>query len=281
MLDEDPADLAQCAYNQFLASAQAVKAMKTIIPDGKIGCMIAYTLSYPKTCNPEDQLAAFQRAHSHTFFTDVMCRGYYPSYMLKEYEKKQIVLDTREEDSLILKEGIVDYIGISYYSSGLVTTEKRDMLNNNSMMGPANPYLQTNAWGWSIDPTGLRYSLNELYERYNLPIMIVENGIGYADEREEDRIHDDYRIDYMKKHLQAIAQAMNEDGVEVLDYTTWGWLDLISLGTGEMKKRYGIVYVDKDDQGNGSYKRYKKDSYYWYKKVIQSNGKEILENEEN
>jgi len=237
--------------------------------------MIAYTMAYPKTCNPKDQMESIFKSHSHSFFSDVMCRGFYPSYKWKEYEREEIQLDIQEKDMKILTEGTVDFIAFSYYSSGVCTTEMVDDLGTNKMMGPINPYLKVNAWGWSIDPEGLRFSLNTLYERYNKPLIIVENGLGYDDKVENGKIHDDYRIAYTKAHLEAINKAINLDGIDVFGYTTWGWLDLISLGTGEMKKRYGFVYVNRDDQENGNFERIKKDSFYWYKKVITSNGKEL------
>jgi len=275
MLTENPNDLAQCAHNQFLASAKAVISSKRINSQSKIGCMIAYTMAYPKTCNPKDQMESIFKSHSHSFFSDVMCRGFYPSYKWKEYEREEIQLDIQEKDMKILTEGTVDFIAFSYYSSGVCTTEMVDDLGTNKMMGPINPYLKVNAWGWSIDPEGLRFSLNTLYERYNKPLIIVENGLGYDDKVENGKIHDDYRIAYTKAHLEAINKAINLDGIDVFGYTTWGWLDLISLGTGEMKKRYGFVYVNRDDQENGNFERIKKDSFYWYKKVITSNGKEL------
>ena len=281
MLTEKKQDLAQCAHNQFVASAKAVIASRQINPQAKVGCMIAYTMAYPKTCNPKDQMESVIKSHEHSFFSDVMCRGYYPAYKWKEYQRKEIELEIEADDFEILKEGTVDYIAFSYYSSGVCTSEKHIDLGTNVMMGPVNPYLKVNAWGWAIDPEGLRFSLNTLYERYNLPLFIVENGLGYKDELKDGKVSDEYRIAYTKAHLESINMAINIDGIEIIGYTTWGWLDLISLGTGEMKKRYGLVYVNRDDNGNGDFQRIKKDSFYWYKQVIQSNGKDLEYNESN
>ncbi len=275
MMSENEQDLAQCAHNQFVASAKAVIASRAINPQAKVGCMIAYTMAYPKTCNPKDQMESIFKSHEHSFFSDVMCRGFYPAYKWKEYERKGIELDIDEDDLETIEEGTVDYIAFSYYSSGVCTTEKQGDLGTNVMMGPVNPYLKVNAWGWSIDPEGLRFSLNTLYERYNKPLFIVENGLGYKDELIDGKVEDGYRVAYTKAHLESISKAINLDGVEIIGYTTWGWIDLISLGTGEMKKRYGLVYVNRDDQGNGDFKRIKKNSFYWYKQVIETNGKDL------
>lgn len=273
MTEEDSTSYAQAAHNQFVASARAVKLSKSINPEVKIGCMIAYTLSYPKTCNPKDQLESLLKARTYNFFTDVQCDGVYPSYKWKEYEQKGIQLELEESDFQEIKEGCVDFIGFSYYTSGICAAKKEE--DEIGLMGPVNPYLKTNAWGWGIDSDGLRISLCNLYERYRKPLFIVENGYGYADEVVEGKIHDDYRIDYMRQHILAMNDAINLDGVDLLGYTPWGCIDISSLGTGEMKKRYGMIYVEKDDLGNGTLNRIKKDSFDWYKKCIASNGKEL------
>ena len=195
---------------------------------------------------------------------------------MKEYERKGIVLPIQEDDLKILKEGTVDYIGFSYYSSSCVSGDpKQEITSGNMTTSVINPYLEKSAWGWLIDPMGLRIALNQLQERYQLPLFIVENGLGALDHFEDGAIHDDYRIDYLRKHVQAMKDAIEIDGIDLMGYTPWGCIDLISAGTGEMQKRYGFVYVDNDDLGNGTKKRYKKDSFYWYQKVIQSNGNDL------
>ena len=195
---------------------------------------------------------------------------------LKEYQRKGIHLPVLEGDQQILKEGTVDYIGLSYYSSSCVSgDEKQEMTSGNMTTSVINPYLKTSEWDWLVDPVGLRIALNQLYERYELPLFIVENGLGAIDHMENGQIHDTYRIEYLKEHIYEMKKAIEEDGVDLMGYTPWGCIDVISAGTGEMRKRYGFVYVDKDDSGNGTMKRYKKDSFYWYQKVIQSNGEEI------
>ena len=211
------------------------------------------------------------------FFSDVQCRGYYPSYILKLLERENIIIKKEAHDDEILKEGCVDYIGFSYYNSGVVTTREdaKSTLGNGVKMAE-NPYLQESEWKWPIDPIGLRISLNILWDRYQKPLFIVENGLGAKDQEEADgSIHDDYRIAYMRDHIIEMKKAVEEDGVDLMGYTPWGCIDLVSAGTGEMKKRYGMVYVDMDDEGNGSLKRLKKDSFYWYQKVISSQGEDL------
>ncbi len=264
------------SYHQFLASAKAVKLAHQINPDMKVGMMIAYTACYALTCNPVDELKKMKDDQIRHFYMDVQCRGAYPAYKLKEYERKGIVLPIQEDDLKILKEGTVDYIGFSYYSSSCVSGDpKQEITSGNMTTSVINPYLEKSAWGWLIDPMGLRIALNQLQERYQLPLFIVENGLGALDHFEDGAIHDDYRIDYLRKHVQAMKDAIEIDGIDLMGYTPWGCIDLISAGTGEMQKRYGFVYVDNDDLGNGTKKRYKKDSFYWYQKVIQSNGNDL------
>jgi len=199
---------------------------------------------------------------------DVQVFGYYSDYQLKQYQNKNVHLDITDEDLEILKNGTVDFVSFSYYMS-MVQGEKRDGENfakGNMVAGLENPYLKSNEWGWQIDPVGLRITLNYLYQKYRKPLFIVENGLGSEDVLMSDgTIHDDYRIDYLRKHIQEMIKAVDEDGVPLLGYTMWGCIDLVSAGSGEMKKRYGFVYVDKDDYGNGTYKRFRKDSFYWYK----------------
>ena len=211
------------------------------------------------------------------FYYDVQCRGYYPNYKLKDLERKNVNLVKEDGDDEILKDGTVDFISFSYYNSSVISTRNNsEESSGNQLGGTKNPYLEESEWGWPIDPQGLRLVLNRLYDKYQLPLMIVENGLGAIDTIEEDgSINDDYRIDYLRKHIEQIDKAINYDGVEVWGYTPWGCIDLVSAGTGEMKKRYGFVYVDMDDYGNGSLKRKKKKSFEWYKRVIQSNGNDL------
>jgi len=212
------------------------------------------------------------------YYSDVMCRGYVPEYKLIDLKNKGIELIRNEEDDEILKAGTVDYIGFSYYQSGMAAASEDGMEKTagNMIYTLKNQYLETSEWGWTIDPVGLRYGLNLLYDRYHLPLFIVENGLGAKDVLEEDgSIHDPYRIDYMKKHIAEMEKAIERDGVNLMGYTVWGCIDLVACSSGQMSKRYGMIYVDRDDEGNGTMKRYKKDSFFWYKKVIASNGGEL------
>ena len=274
----DKQTLAQAAHHQFVASAKAVIMGHEINPDFQIGCMIAYSLAYAKTCNPDDVLQAWKRSGWCNFYSDVQCRGYYPSYKLKEYEREGIHLVVEPTDEELLKQGTVDYIAFSYYMSSVVSTDPKDneQAGGNLISGLKNPYLKASEWGWQIDPVGLRISLNYLYDRYQLPLFIVENGLGAVDKKEADgSIHDDYRINYLADHIKEMEKAIEEDGVDLMGYTPWGCIDLVSASTGEMKKRYGFIYVDKYDDGTGDYSRSKKKSFNWYKKVIASNGEDL------
>ena len=268
----------QAIHNVFVASAKAVKLGHEINPNFKIGMMVAYILSYPETCMPEDVQEDIEGSRDlKYFFCDVQCRGYYPAYKLKEFERKGIIINKGLEDDLILKEGVVDFLSFSYYNSAVSSARTdAETTEGNLIRVKKNPHLKVSAWGWPIDPIGIRVSLNYLYDRYQLPLFIVENGLGVSDVLEEDgTINDDYRIEYLKEHIEQMNKAVEIDGVDLMGYTSWGCIDLISAGTGEMKKRYGYVYVDRDDKGNGTLKRFRKNSFYWYKKVIESNG-EIL-----
>ena len=265
----------QALHHLFIASAKAVQLGHQIDSDNQIGMMLANILTYPETCNPADialELNVSRRLKY--FFSDVQCRGYYPSYILKQWEKENIEIIKESQDDQILKDGCVDYIGFSYYNSGVVTTrEDAGMSLGNGVNMAQNPYLKESEWKWPIDPIGLRISLNILWDRYQKPLFIVENGLGAQDTIDEDGcIHDEYRIHYMRDHIREMKKAVEEDGVDLMGYTPWGCIDLVSAGTGEMKKRYGMVYVDMDDEGKGSLKRIRKDSFYWYQKVIQSHG---------
>ncbi len=268
----------QSAHHKFIASAETVQYAHEHYPDIKVGMMFCALTSYPYSCNPKDVLGNMQKSDEGYFFCDTMCRGYYSNKAKKAMEAMGITLEIRDGDDEILRNGKVDFISFSYYSTTAFSYDMSDKetVGGNFSMGGKNPYLKTSDWGWQIDPIGLRITLNELYDRYQLPLMIVENGLGAEDKIEKDgSIHDDYRIEYLREHIKAMKDTINIDGVDLIGYTSWGCIDLISASTGEMKKRYGFIYVDKDNEGNGTLKRIKKDSFYWYKKVIESNGETL------
>lgn len=268
----------QSAHHQLVASALATKIGHEIDPENMIGCMLAAGTVYPNTCNPNDILAAQAANRENYFFIDVQSKGEYPSYSKRMLEELGVTLEISEDEKKILKEHTVDYIGFSYYSSRLRSADPEVMKNikdGNAFTSLTNPYLKESEWGWTIDPTGLRITMNELYDRYNKPLFIVENGLGAIDKIEADgSINDDYRIDYLRQHIEQMKEGV-KDGVNLLGYTPWGCIDLVSAGTGQMSKRYGFIYVDKDDDGNGTLKRSKKKSFNWYKNVISSNGDEL------
>lgn len=275
--NDNPQMRFQALHHQFIASARAVKLGHKINPDFKIGCMIAYMTNYPHTSSPDDILLTQQTTQINNMFcSDVQVRGYYPGYSLRYLKDNNISLKTKPEDDQILKEGTVDFYSFSYYMSLLVSSNPQgELVGGNIMGGIKNPYLETTDWGWQVDPKGLRYTLNEIYDRYQIPLMIVENGLGAVDNIEKDgSIQDDYRIDYIRDHIVQMKEAI-KDGVDLMGYTAWGCIDLVSVSSGEMEKRYGFVYVDKDNEGNGTLMRKKKKSFYWYKRVIQSNGEEL------
>lgn len=264
-------------HNQFVASALAVKLGHEINPTFKIGCMIAYIQLYPYTCNPEEiQFVQAQKQMQNWFCSDVQIRGYYPSYADEYFQKHGIQIEKEQEDDQILKEGTVDFYSFSYYMSNVYSLDATLAKSSGNMSrGFKNPYLKSSEWGWQIDPQGLRIALTEIYDRYQIPLMVVENGLGAIDERSDDgQFHDNYRIEYLREHIKAMRQAI-EDGVDLIGYTMWGCTDLVSASTGEMKKRYGFVYVDRDNDGNGDFHRERKDSFYWYQKVIATNGENL------
>lgn len=263
----------QAIHHQLVASAKAVKACHEIIPDAKIGNMLLGGLLYPLTCKPADVLETLQQNREWMFFGDVQARGSYPAYMKRFFKQQAIELQVTDDDRDALKE-TVDFISFSYYMSGCVTTDEdlNQKARANILNMVPNPHLQSSEWGWQIDPEGLRILLNMLYDRYQKPLFIVENGLGAKDVIESDgSINDDYRIQYLNDHLVQVAEAL-EDGVEVLGYTSWGPIDLVSASTAQLSKRYGFIYVDRDDQGNGTLARKRKKSFYWYREVINSNG---------
>lgn len=264
----------QAAHHQLVASALAVKIGHELIPGAKIGNMIASGFSYPETPHPKDALQGLLDERASYFFADVQGRGYYPTYMKAILAEKQVVIKEEPGDQQLLRENIVDFISFSYYMSGMSTREPASIETAGNLMGSRrNPYLETSEWGWQIDSVGLRMTLNKLYDRYQLPLFIVGNGLGAIDQLEPDgRVHDQYRINYLREHIVEMEQAISVDGVEIMGYTPWGCIDLISASTNEMSKRYGFIYVDQDDFGKGSLNRYRKDSFYWYQQVIASNG---------
>nr|WP_315968798.1 family 1 glycosylhydrolase [Candidatus Stoquefichus massiliensis] len=281
LLNNDDQSKAIGTYHQFIASALAVQKAHQINPNMKVGMMIAYTAAYALTCHPQDELKLMKDNQIRHFYCDVQCRGHYPDYKSQEYKRNHIKLPILPGDEDILKNGTVDYIGLSYYTSSCVSSDpKQNTTSGNMTTSVVNPYLKQSEWGWQIDAVGLRIALNQLYERYELPLFIVENGLGAIDERKDGVILDDYRIDYLREHIIEMKKAIEEDGVHIIGYTPWGCIDLISAGTGEMRKRYGFVYVDKDDAGHGTLNRYKKKSFYWYKNVIVSNGEDLEIGEE-
>ena len=273
--DEDYKKRLTHLHYQFVASAKAVKLGHEIDSENKIGCMLAGAITYPHTCDPKDILLNQQTMEENFWYCgDVQCFGAYPPFAKRIWRERNITdLDITEEDLKVLKEGTVDMFTYSYYMTNNVTThETEDTVQGNFAAGIRNPYLTYSDWGWALDPLGLQYSLEMIYDRYRIPLMVVENGLGAYDTVKEDGlIHDDYRIDYYRPHIKAMSAAC-DNGVDLIAYTTWGCIDLVSAGTGEMRKRYGFIYVDKHDDGTGDLSRRPKDSFYWYKKVIESNG---------
>ena len=266
----------QALHHQFVASAKVVKYAHEKYPQFMMGCMIAFMATYPLTCDPSDMILNQQKMQQGNWYCgDVQVRGEYPHFAHRLWKEQGVELHMEPGDLEVLKEGAVDFYTFSYYMSNCVTTHEGETTSGNLMGGIKNPYLKASDWGWQIDPQGLRYVLNEIYGRYRIPLMVVENGLGAYDERSEDgKFHDSYRIDYLREHIQEMAKAV-EDGVDLMGYTPWGCIDLVSASTGEMAKRYGFIYVNKFDDGTGDLSREKKDSFYWYKKVIATNGEDL------
>lgn len=268
----------QAAHHELVASALATKIAHEIDPENKVGCMLAAGQYYPFTCKPEDVWEGLCSDRENYFFIDVQSRGEYPAYAKKKMERNKIHIEVDEGDAALLKDHTVDFISFSYYSSRCASADPdvNAQTAGNVFASVKNPYLQSSQWGWQIDALGLRITLNTLYDRYQKPLFIVENGLGAIDEPDEDgNVEDDYRIDYLREHVKAMKAAVEEDGVDLMGYTSWGCIDLVSASTGEMSKRYGFIYVDKDDEGRGSLKRSRKKSFEWYKKVIASNGEDL------
>lgn len=258
----------QAVHHQFIANAQTVKYGHQIDNDIKIGMMLGLTNVYPASTKPQDVMATYKRWNKDTFFfSDVLARGEYPGYMLRYFEDNNIQLSIDQKELDLIKNNPVDFIAFSYYSSSLISADTPDSLL-------PNPELEEYIWGWSFDPIGFRYGFNVLWDRYHLPLFVAENGLGALDTVEDNKIHDAYRIKYLKAHIKQMKEAI-KDGVHIFGYAAWGPIDIVSYSQAEMSKRYGFVYVDLDDKGNGTGKRIRKDSFYWYQKVIESNGDQI------
>lgn len=268
-------DLYQAIHHELVASAKAVKLAHEMMPEAKIGCMILAMPTYPLTPKPEDVLSALKAKQKNYFFADVQARGEYPKYLDSYLKAEGVKIQMEPEDSGILK-NTVDFVSFSYYVSVCESAKEMESGEGNLIGGIPNPYLKASEWGWQIDPVGLRIVLNQFYDRYQKPLFIVENGLGAIDRLVQNNegewtVEDNYRIDYMRRHLKEVGNAIS-DGVEVMGYTSWGCIDLVSASTAELRKRYGFIYVDRNDDGTGSMKRYRKKSFYWYKNVIATNG---------
>ncbi|MEG0661353.1 MAG: glycoside hydrolase family 1 protein [Anaerorhabdus sp.] len=272
MLEDDFVDwnsaLYQATHHQFVACAQATELAHRIDSNMQIGMMLGDDTSYPATCKPEDVFANTQKLQmSLYFYSDVLLRGEYPGYALRYFHDHNIKVKFGTNDEKMIKENTADFLSFSYYYTRITEA--------GNISAKDNPHLEKSIWGWATDPLGFRNSLNQYWDRYQLPIFIAENGLGALDKIEIDgTIHDDYRISYLQAHIRAMKEAI-KDGVNVFGYASWGPIDIISCSQGEMSKRYGYIYVDIDDRGNGTRKRLKKDSFYWYKKVIESNGENL------
>lgn len=265
-------EIYQALHHQFVASAIVTKDCHEIIEGSQVGCMITKLTTYPRTCHPADVELTLKKNLENNFYADVQVFGKYPRLILRDLELRGIELHFEEGDLEVMKEHTVDFVSFSYYMSMTEShDENAERTPGNTVLGVKNPYLESTDWGWQIDPKGLKISLIELYDRYNVPLMIVENGMGAKDEFVDGKVHDPYRIEYFKSHFTAMKEAINE-GVDLIAYTSWGAIDIVSASTSQMSKRYGFIYVDQDDEGNGTLNRFKKDSFYWYKQVIETNG---------
>ena len=270
----------QASHHELVASAIATKIAHEVDKNNKVGCMLAAGIYYPYSSKPEDVLAAQQKNDEMYFFVDIQARGKYPNYALKKFERENLNIKIEKEDLELLKKYTVDFISFSYYSTRCAAADiekhAKGHEKDNIMKDIKNPELKQTDWGWTVDPLGLRITLNDIYDRYQKPMFIVENGLGAYDKVDKNGyVEDDYRIDYLREHIKNMKDAVEIDGVDLLGFTTWGPIDLVSAGTGEMTKRYGFIYVDRDDFGNGTLKRSRKKSFYWYKKVIESNGEDL------
>ncbi|MEB5950367.1 glycoside hydrolase family 1 protein [Enterococcus innesii] len=270
-------DVYQALHHQFVASSLVTKIAHEINPDNKVGCMITKLMTYPLTCDPLDVELTLKKNLENDFYADVQVKGAYPRMIEKDLEKRGIKIEMAPEDRQILKDHTVDFLSFSYYMSMAESGDPNaERTPGNTVLGVKNPKLPSTEWGWQIDPKGLKISLLSLYDRYQVPLMIVENGMGAIDILEDGHVHDPYRVDYFKAHFKQMKEAIDE-GVDLIGYTSWAPIDLVSAGTSQVTKRYGFIYVDADDEGNGSYDRLKKDSFDWYKEVIATNGASLVE----
>ncbi len=270
-----PQKVLNALHHMFVASAKAVIAAHEIDSEMKVGCMVAYMPVYPATCRPEDIFFGMNAEDVIHFFSDVHARGCYSSKARTWMERYGFAMPVVSDDLDVLMQGKVDFISFSYYQSLTICTDivSKVSSSGNLTASAGNPYLKESEWGWPIDGMGLRAALNTLYDRYSLPLMIAENGLGAKDVLTSDgKVHDPYRTAYLNSHVRAMKDAVEKDGVDLFAYTWWGPIDVISYSTGEMSKRYGFIYVDRDDEGNGTLKRYRKDSFNDYKRIIETNG---------
>ena len=273
--EENPKQLIyQSAHHMFVASALANKLCKEIIPDAKIGCMLSLSNIYPYDCQPETVFETMEIRRKSLFFSDVMIRGQYPGYAYRYFKENNVNIKMEDGDLEVIAKYPSEYLAFSYYKTSTHEKGKPSFFDTGGETNTPNPYLKTSDWGWQIDPMGFRYTCNELWDRYQVPLFPVENGLGANDTVIDGKIHDDYRISYTKDHIIALKEAI-KDGIDIMGYAYWGPIDIVSAGTGEMKKRYGFIYVDKDNYGNGTLNRIRKDSFYWYKHVIETNGEEL------
>lgn len=267
----------QCLHHEFVANAHAVRIVHEKSPGTPVGGMIARFCTYPATCRPEDNLQALHDdQYANWFYTDVMARGAYPAYMARYFDRVGVEIEMEPGDEELIAENTVDFLAFSYYFSQVATADQDwEKTAGNLVMANKNPYLESTEWGWQIDPMGLRITLNQMYDRYGLPLYIAENGLGTSDVLEADgTVHDPYRIDYLRRHVESLREAVI-DGVDVRGYMVWGFIDVVACGPLTMDKRYGVIYVDLDNEGKGTARRYRKDSFYWYQRCIASNGEEL------
>lgn len=264
----------QAAHHMFVASAKANKLCKEIIPDAKIGCMLSLSNIYPYDCQPQTVFETMEIRRKSLFFSDVMIQGEYPNYIHRFWKENNVEILMESGDLDVIKHYPSEYLAFSYYRTSTHEKGKPSYFDTGGEVNTPNPYLESSEWGWQIDPIGFRYTFNELWDRYKVPLFPVENGLGAKDVVENGQIHDVYRIEYTRNHIIAMKEAI-KDGVEIMGYAYWGPIDIVSAGTGEMEKRYGFIYVDKDNEGHGTLQRLKKDSFYWYKQVIESNGEKL------
>ncbi|WP_242326751.1 glycoside hydrolase family 1 protein [Enterococcus avium] len=277
-IKDEKTDKYQVIHHLFMASAMAKKILKDISPNAQMGGMLARREGYAASCDPLDVLESIKDDQKNLFYSDVLVRGYYPSYIKAFFKENDINLIMEDTDEMLLKENTIDYLSFSYYMTVLSKhkiDKDTELTTGNLVNGVKNPYLESNEWGWQIDPVGLRITLEKLYDRYQLPLFVAENGIGLQEHSDgTTEIEDTQRIDYLRSHINEMGKAI-KNGVDLIGYTVWGPIDIISMSTSEISKRYGFIYVDADNFGNGTFNRYKKKSFNWYKQVIASNGEEI------